>query len=214
MCIANKKVYIGQSKNLGRRISEHFNDLKNGKHHNQEIQRDYDKYGAKSFTFDVLYCGSYTKNDLNRIEQEEIEKHGGVESDLCYNVFSGGDSGYSANQKFRKQVSERLKGTKKSDSFKRFASEKAKRQWESDEFRAIMRESVKKQWESNEYKQSIRNSHIGKPESCGHILTAEIVREARRRNAQGESATILAREYGVAIPTMYSALRGSTWRNI
>lgn len=45
-------------------------------------------------------------------------------------------------------------------------------------------------------------------------LTEEIVREARRRNAAGESGHNLAKEYGVHFVTMYDALRGETWKHV
>jgi hypothetical protein len=45
-------------------------------------------------------------------------------------------------------------------------------------------------------------------------LTPEIVREARRRNAAGESQRALAAEYGVKQPTLQKAITGATWRNV
>jgi hypothetical protein len=45
-------------------------------------------------------------------------------------------------------------------------------------------------------------------------LTPEIVREARRRNAAGESQYALAAEYGVAQPTLQAAIAGRKWKHV
>lgn len=45
-------------------------------------------------------------------------------------------------------------------------------------------------------------------------LTEDIVRECRRRHEAGESQRALAREFGVAKPTMQHALTGLTWRHV
>lgn len=45
-------------------------------------------------------------------------------------------------------------------------------------------------------------------------LTAEIVREARRRHAEGVSGRQLAREYGVTSGNMSLALRGKSWAHV
>jgi hypothetical protein len=46
------------------------------------------------------------------------------------------------------------------------------------------------------------------------VLTADIVRECRRRHAQGERANKLAREFGVNRVTMQSAINGVNWRHV
>ena len=51
--ISGKK-YIGSSFNIGNRFYRHKNDLKNGKHTNIHLQREYDNYEFESFTFDIL----------------------------------------------------------------------------------------------------------------------------------------------------------------
>ena len=48
----------------------------------------------------------------------------------------------------------------------------------------------------------------------GAKLTPEIVREARRRNAAGESQYALAAEYGVAQQTLQAAIVRRTWKNV
>jgi hypothetical protein len=48
----------------------------------------------------------------------------------------------------------------------------------------------------------------------GSKLTEAMVREARRRYASGESGRVLADEFGVNSATMYTMLRGETWKHV
>lgn len=58
-------------------------------------------------------------------------------------------------------------------------------------------------------------SHRARGTSCAAAkLTPEIVREARRRSAVGESSYVLATEYGVKQSTMWDAIRGHTWKDV
>lgn len=58
-CKDTGKYYIGSSKNIQRRITDHKNMLCNGKHHSIKLQNDYDKYGEKSFEYSVLVSCNY-----------------------------------------------------------------------------------------------------------------------------------------------------------
>jgi group I intron endonuclease len=50
----NGKLYIGSSVQLSKRRKRHFNALRKNKHHNQHLQRAFDKDGEKSFSWIVL----------------------------------------------------------------------------------------------------------------------------------------------------------------
>jgi group I intron endonuclease len=64
--------YIGQSAVLNYRRFQHFNDLRNGKHHEIYLQRAYNKYGKDSFLFNVLlYCEMF---ELDRYEQALVDR--------------------------------------------------------------------------------------------------------------------------------------------
>ena len=55
--IVNNKMYIGSSKDLNTRKTNHFIMLRGGKHHSIHLQRAFDKYGERNFKFEVLeYC--------------------------------------------------------------------------------------------------------------------------------------------------------------
>lgn len=70
----NNKVYIGSSVDIESRHQEHKRDLRNGKHHNYLLQRDWDKYGEESFEF-VTISTHDTKCKLSVLEFETIEKY-------------------------------------------------------------------------------------------------------------------------------------------
>lgn len=50
----NDKAYIGSSVDIHKRWKRHLKDLKANKHHSIILQRAWNKYGEKSFTFSVL----------------------------------------------------------------------------------------------------------------------------------------------------------------
>lgn len=47
--IVNRKKYIGGSTNIYRRFLEHKSELKCGTHHNDYLQKSYNKYGSDNF---------------------------------------------------------------------------------------------------------------------------------------------------------------------
>lgn len=48
------KVYVGCASNIKRRMSGHKYDLRKEKHNNNYLQKAWNKYGEKSFTFEVI----------------------------------------------------------------------------------------------------------------------------------------------------------------
>jgi group I intron endonuclease len=58
--VVNNKCYIGSSKNIIKRWSEHRRQLKNGNHHSKYLQRAYDKYGIENFKYEIICeCNEY-----------------------------------------------------------------------------------------------------------------------------------------------------------
>lgn len=98
----NGKKYVGSSKNLEKRRSQHFNQLKRGCHHNTHLQRSYDKHGADSFVFDILEYVHYKflkEVEQNYIDQGEYDFNIGKQS-------SGGDN--LTNNPNREDIIERM----------------------------------------------------------------------------------------------------------
>lgn len=53
-CTANKKIYLGSTKNLRTRGRDHFNKLRANKHHNPKLQASWNKYAPDAFTFEIV----------------------------------------------------------------------------------------------------------------------------------------------------------------
>jgi group I intron endonuclease len=68
------KIYIGSGKNLSKRISHHKEDLAAGKHHNNQLQNIYNKYGLVVFEFiPIFYAINMTTVELRLLEREFID---------------------------------------------------------------------------------------------------------------------------------------------
>jgi len=63
----NGKFYIGSTNNIGCRKSAHLSVLRKQKHHSAILQRAYNKYGEKSFLFEII---EVTTEEL-RVEREQ-----------------------------------------------------------------------------------------------------------------------------------------------
>lgn len=71
--IIDDRLYIGSSKNIGKRLKHHFNALNKNKHANTHLQNYFNKHGVSN-----LKCGVFTKcNENNLIETEQafIDKY-------------------------------------------------------------------------------------------------------------------------------------------
>ena len=87
-CKENGRMYIGSSKRLRERISNHKRCLEDGNHHCIDLQLDYNKYGKENFDIKILeYCNEADarKRELEYIDNLNIKKFG-------YNTYDFKDS--------------------------------------------------------------------------------------------------------------------------
>jgi len=71
----NNKIYIGSSSNLNYRKHTHFTALEKNIHHNSHLQSAYNKYGKKSFIFEILESiKTYNKKLLYILEKHWFDK--------------------------------------------------------------------------------------------------------------------------------------------
>jgi group I intron endonuclease len=70
-CTMAPKFYIGSSKHLQKRWSDHKSELRNNRHHCAHLQRAWNKYGEAAFRFCIE---EYTQN-LVLTEQKWIDTH-------------------------------------------------------------------------------------------------------------------------------------------
>lgn len=80
----NNKCYIGSTNNFNRRKNEHFNALRNNKHHSQHLQKSFNKYGEDKFVFIILE--KVTKEELTNREIFWVNFKKSLDSKYGYNI--------------------------------------------------------------------------------------------------------------------------------
>ena len=90
----NNKRYIGQSVDIKKRIKQHKTTLKNNTHGNKHLQYAYNKYGERSFVFNII-CQCHL-NELDEKEIFYIKKYNSFYDG--YNLTQGGDYNPNYNQ--------------------------------------------------------------------------------------------------------------------
>lgn len=121
----NRKVYIGQSKNVELRYKQHFSELARGVHGNQHLQNAFWKYGKDSFEFSVLELCPIELLDEREIYW--ISHLNAVKEGYNITVGGGGTRGFSPSEETRKKQ-----------------SELSKQRWENPAFRDRMTKSIQK----------------------------------------------------------------------
>lgn len=103
----NSDCYIGSAINLNYRFSRHKSDLKNLRHPNRYLQRAWNKYGEKSFIFEILeIC---LEDELITREQFYIDT-----IKPKYNICktAGSQLGYKHSEETKQKMSKSKKGRK------------------------------------------------------------------------------------------------------
>lgn len=80
----NGKFYVGSSKKIKQRLSAHKVCLRRNNHHNQYLQKSWNKYGEDNFIFEIVeYCDldSYLQR-----EQHWIDFHNTTNEEIGYNI--------------------------------------------------------------------------------------------------------------------------------
>lgn len=108
--LINKKIYVGQSNNIKKRWRQHKNLLKANNHHNIHLQRAWNKYGEKNFSFHIMeFCEHQTL--LNSIEILYISYFDSYNNG--YNQTKGGEAGipgYHHREESKKAMSQKKIG--------------------------------------------------------------------------------------------------------
>lgn len=120
-CIKNSidgKFYVGQSKNIRKRINQHENMLKNGIHYNPFLQKEYDENGRGVFIFIILE--KFKKYDSEKMAKREkywIKRLRTKEREFGYNINDANKirDNISLSEEHREKISKKLKGRKKTE---------------------------------------------------------------------------------------------------
>lgn len=142
--------YVGQSQNVNRRFTVHRNALKSGVHANCRLQAAWVKYGASSFSFELL--GQCEIAQLDELEQwflDEMFSHPRV-----LNIASSAQSpsrGRRCSEATRRRISEARKGSEL-----------------SPETRALLSSANKGKKASAQAREKMSAAHKGRPQSDAH----------------------------------------------
>lgn len=182
------KIYIGQSKHLKRRLSEHrgceFKDTSKGSQ--SVIRRAIKKYGFDAFDFEiVLYCeeGEY----MDMMETKLIEFYGSLVPN-GYNVRDGGNKVY-ISEEGRKRISKANSGRIVSEETRKKLSDSAKRHYlnnpRSEEWSQKLSKAMTGKNKTDEAKKKMsehRKEFIkNNPDSCKNFLGKKHSEETKQK---------------------------------
>lgn len=165
-CLSNGRFYIGSSKNLYQRYIEHRSKLRKNKHHNKELQSDYNTYNINNFKFEVIeYCYEDIRKDR---EQMYLTLY--KDDDRMYNKSTNAYANNYVDDKTKQKLSEAMKG-EKNHFYGKHHTDEAKRK---------MSEFHKGKFLNEETKRKIGEA------SKGHIVTKETRSKISRNNPKSK----------------------------
>lgn len=147
--LINGKCYIGSSRDVTKRWSEHKRQLKNGNHHSEYLQRAYNKYGINNFEYSLLCICSV--EDLLINEQKYFDE---ISPEYIIHKIAGRSIGYKHTDEAKKIIKEKRKLQ---------APNKC-----SDETKLKISESNKGRKFTNEHKKKLSDAKRGKKLSQEH----------------------------------------------
>ncbi len=86
---STNKYYVGSTTSIEQRVAKHKSTLINGKHHNQYLQRAFNKSGIEDFDVLILEEGEGCENDKFSAEEEWI---GYIDPEFNIGSVGGGDN--------------------------------------------------------------------------------------------------------------------------
>lgn len=155
--LLNGKVYIGQSKDLFLRYSQHFSNALIGKN-NSHLYYSMNHYGINNFSFQILMM-TY---DLDYWERFFIYWYRSDDFEFGYNLTTGGQKGnrrkddYHYPEEIKKKMSEKAKERwQMLDYRENILKRQHEGKW-TDEGRKNRSEATKKMWENGKFKEQSR----------------------------------------------------------
>ncbi|WP_186321347.1 homing endonuclease associated repeat-containing protein [Bacillus sp. FJAT-22090] len=107
--LENGKVYIGQSRDIFKRIVTHKNELLKNNHSNSHLQKSWNRYGAKCFIFEIIeYCSI---SDLYSCENKWVLYYNSYDSLFGYNktIPNQDATSFTHSKEVRERISENTK---------------------------------------------------------------------------------------------------------
>lgn len=105
--LTNDKIYIGQSVNILARWKNHLTELYGGYHHNDHLQKSFDKYGEDNFDFKIIKACK--PRYLDRFEKLYIRIFDTLNQEKGYNKIAGGNENKKYSSESKENISKGLK---------------------------------------------------------------------------------------------------------
>lgn len=158
--LINGKMYIGSSKNLVNRATNHRKNLKDNKHSNKHLQSSYNKYGGENFIFEVIeYCDNYVEREQYWMDLFDVNNpKKGYNKRLKAETNSG--RRFKLSDEHRKKIS--IRQLARRDEIAKWASEFHKGKIVSKETKNRMSKAQKGRVISEETKRKISKSTMKK----------------------------------------------------
>lgn len=102
------RVYVGSSRDCGRRFSEHKSRLIRGVHCNAKLQASWNKHGSASFCFEVI-ASVLDVSFIEQLEQQFLDELDCVKSGYNLAPTAGNTAGWRASDETRVRMSRAAK---------------------------------------------------------------------------------------------------------
>ncbi|CAK0764711.1 putative GIY-YIG domain-containing protein [Gammaproteobacteria bacterium] len=206
----NNKVYIGKTiQKFQCRKSSHVCSLNNGKHKNLHLLKSWNKYGEKSFIFDII--DNCSKENINEREVYWISFYNSFNENFGYNKTKGGDGGLGVkmSKKNIQLLIDRNKNMIWTDEIRKKVGEKSK-EFQKKYWTKEKRELARKRMFGNSFKKGKNHTDEFK-ERCRINSTgrrhSDITKEKCRLRKLHYSKAIICIETGRNIPSLKEAGR-------
>ena len=150
--------YVGSSKDLWKRNTQHEWYLKNNRHCSKDFQKEYNEFGSDSFKFEVV---EYCEPDIRR-DREQIYLTLYKDNDRMYNKSTNAYTNNYVSEEQRKQMSESRKGRVLSEEHKKKISESNKGRRNSEEAIRKQRETMIGRKLTDDHKKHLSEARMGK----------------------------------------------------
>lgn len=214
--------YVGQTGvNFGDRWDSHRALLRAGRNDNPPLQKAWNEYGESAFEFAIIESVS-DKSLLNSLEIQYISEYRA--EDKSYNIADGGDIPYflgrPLSEDARRRIGEKnrinMTGRKLSaETRKKMSESHLNRVW-TDEQRQRQSENSRiantGRVRSAETRELLRKINQENPPSAK--ITPDDVRNIRRRYADGETQTAIAKDFELASGTISNIVNRKRWAHV
>lgn len=195
-CIENintNKKYIGQSIDVNERWRKHVSELNNNSHHNDYLQKAWNKYGEDSFIFYVLeYC------DIEYLDEKEIyyiEIYNTINRDYGYNLKSGGQFTNIYTDELKQKISKSVKESYNNSKLREARKLSALNQWADPDIKAKISGENNGMYGKHHTQETVKKlSEIGKrpkvSKNIRPVMCVELNKEFKNASVAGKELNI------------------------